>query len=50
MVAPDSPPSLIGGLDHTPALTRLALDERLARLALGVQRVEALLRQRVFAC
>jgi hypothetical protein len=44
------PTIVIGGLDHTPDLTRLALDERLARLALRVQRVEALLRQRVFAC
>jgi hypothetical protein len=30
-------------LDQPPALTRLALDERLARLALRMQRVEILL-------
>src|SRR5260370_32641392 len=33
---------IISGLDEPPALTRLALDERLTRLALSVQRVEIL--------
>src|SRR5208282_5012012 len=31
---------VVGGLDEFPALACLALDERLARFALGVQRVE----------
>jgi hypothetical protein len=30
-------------LDQPPPLTRLALDERLVRLALGVERIEVLL-------
>src|SRR5271170_468955 len=35
---------IVSGLDEPPALTRLALDERLARFALRVQRVEVLLK------
>jgi hypothetical protein len=33
---------IVGGFDEPPALTRLALDERLTRFALRVQRVEVL--------
>ena len=34
---------VVGGLDQPPALAGLALDERLAGLALGIERVEVLL-------
>jgi hypothetical protein len=34
---------VVGGLDQTPAFTCLASDERFARLALGLERIEALL-------
>ncbi len=34
---------VVGGLDQTPSFASLALDERFARLALCVQRVEVLL-------
>ena len=37
------PAVVVCGLDELPAFAGLALDERLARLALGVQRVEVLL-------
>ena len=49
MVPPESPPSSYAVLMSFPALARLALDERLACLALGVQRVEVLLETRLRA-
>lgn len=38
-----APAIIIGGLDQPPALARLALDERFARVALRLQRIKVLL-------
>jgi hypothetical protein len=43
MVPPEKPPSSYAVFNQAPALAGLALDERFAGLALGVQRVEVLL-------